>query len=171
VTPRYKFDVERGKWLRQVERYSYQQIADEMGCSRSTVQRNLSRRARRKKRASDRRRRRESGVCRDCGRRVTSRRSDSLAFHERCWRCQREFRGQAARSRVILALWAWHGAYGRWPRAYEWNPAPSQLKRLSAARRAEVIERWNSSKWPSSSSVVQLFGSWSAAIDQANLKR
>lgn len=72
------------------------------------------------------------------------------------------------RDAIVQALRAFRDTFGRTPTPVDANPSPSQLKRFSQERRAE-IERSAGFGLPSRDTVAREFGSWSAGIKAAGL--
>ena len=56
---------------------------------------------------------------------------------------------------------AWRARYGAAPSSYEWS-------RTHARRRGgEALKRVQTGEWPAPSTVIDLYGSWAAAVDDA----
>jgi hypothetical protein len=57
---------------------------------------------------------------------------------------------------------AWHARYGSPPTSYGWS-------RTHARRRGgEALKRLQSGEWPAPSTVIDLYGSWAAAVADAS---
>ena len=56
---------------------------------------------------------------------------------------------------------AWHARYGAAPSSYDWS-------RTHARRRGgEALKRLQTGEWPAPSIVIDLYGSWGAALADA----
>ncbi len=105
--------------------------------------------------------RRYQGVCRGCGRPTAARggKGDAYAYCKRC------HPGAIAptRTRVWVrdAMREWRARYGRPPSSTVWS-------RTHAKRRGgEPLKRLQSGEWPSPSTVIDLHGTWAAAVADA----
>ena len=68
---------------------------------------------------------------------------------------------QWTRERVRGAMRAWRARYGAAPSSYDWS-------RTHALRRGgEALERVQAGEWPAPSTVIDLYGSWAAAVADA----
>lgn len=112
------------------------------------------------------RKRKGTYVCPSCGKTIPH--TGEVVRPKRCRYCDIEHRHEVARRRYIDALCDWHRRYGDWPSAGDWNPAPSQLAKLSDERAALVRQRQSEGNWPPTSGAAQVFGSWFAAIEAAS---
>jgi hypothetical protein len=62
---------------------------------------------------------------------------------------------------VCEAMRAWRARYGAAPSSYEWS-------RTHARRRGgEALARLHAGEWPAPSTVIDLYGSWAAAVADA----
>jgi hypothetical protein len=105
--------------------------------------------------------RRYQGVCRGCGR-PTAARGGKGDVYLYCKRCHP---GAIAPTRtrewVRAAMRAWRQRYGRPPSSTDWS-------RTHARRRGgEPLKRLQSERWPSPSTVIDLYGTWAAAVADA----
>jgi hypothetical protein len=105
--------------------------------------------------------RRYQGVCRGCGRPTAARggKGDTYAYCKRC------HPGAIAPTRtrewVRDAMLEWRQRYGRAPSSTDWS-------RTHARRRGgEPLKRLQSEPWPSPSTVIDLYGTWAAAVADA----
>ena len=63
--------------------------------------------------------------------------------------------------RVREAMRAWRARYGAAPSSYDWS-------RTHARRRGgEALKRLQAGEWPAPSTVIDLYGSWAAAVADA----
>ena len=104
---------------------------------------------------------RYQGVCRGCGAPTQARNGKGDAY-EYCKRCHP---GAIAPTRthewVRDAMRAWAERYGRPPSSTDWS-------RTHARRRGDdALQRLRDRDWPPSSTVVDLYGSWAAALADA----
>lgn len=104
---------------------------------------------------------RYQGVCRGCGAPTASRggKGDAYEYRKRC------HPGVIAPTRtrgwVRHAMRAWAERHGRPPSSTDWS-------RTHARRRGgEALERLRDEDWPSPSTVIDLYGSWAAALADA----
>ena len=68
---------------------------------------------------------------------------------------------QWTRERVREAMRAWRARYGAAPSSYDWS-------RTHARRRGgEALKRVQAGEWPAPSTVIDLYGSWAAAVADA----
>jgi hypothetical protein len=79
--------------------------------------------------------------------------------------CKRRHPGAIApewtRERVREALRTWRARYGAAPSSYDWS-------RTHARRRGgEALKRLHAGEWPAPSTVIDLYGSWAAALADA----
>ena len=101
------------------------------------------------------------GVCRGCRAPTAPRngKGDAYAYCKRCHpgAIAREW----TRDRVREAMRAWHARYGSPPTSYDWS-------RTHARRRGgEALKRLQAGEWPAPSTVIDLYGSWAAALTDA----
>ena len=101
------------------------------------------------------------GVCRGCGAPTAPRngKGDAYAY---CKRCRPgAIARQWSRERVREAMRAWRARYGTKPSSYDWS-------RTHARRRGgEALKRLQAGDWPAPSTVIDLYGSWAAAVADA----
>ena len=97
------------------------------------------------------------GVCRGCGAPTAPRngKGDAYAY---CKRCRPgAIARQWTRERSREAMRAWRARYGAAPSSYDWS-------RTHARRRGgEALKRLQTGEWPAPSTVIALYGSWTAA--------
>ena len=68
---------------------------------------------------------------------------------------------QWTRERVREAMRAWRARYGAAPSSYDWS-------RTHARRRGgEALKRLQAGEWPAPSTVIDLYGTWAAAVADA----
>ena len=101
------------------------------------------------------------GACRGCGS-PTSPRGGKGDAYEYCKRCRPgAIARQWTRERVREAMRAWRARYGAAPSSYDWS-------RTHARRRGgEALKRLQAGEWPAPSTVIDLYGSWAAALADA----
>ena len=101
------------------------------------------------------------GVCRGCGASTSARygKGDAYAY---CKRCRPgAIARQWTRERVGEAMRAWRARYGAAPSWYDWS-------RTHARRRGgEALKQLQTGEWPAPSTVIDLYGSWAAAVADA----
>jgi hypothetical protein len=101
------------------------------------------------------------GVCRGCGAPTSARygKGDAYAY---CRSCRPgAIARQWTRERVGEAMRAWRARYGALPSSYDWS-------RTHARRRGgEAVKRLQAGDWPAPSTVIDLYGSWAAAVAHA----
>ena len=105
------------------------------------------------------------GVCRGCGAPTSARNGNGDAYAY-CKRCRP---GAIARrwtsERIREAMRAWRARYGAAQSSYDWS-------RTHARRRGgEALKRLQAGEWPAPSTVIDLYGSWAAAVADAWLSR
>jgi predicted transcriptional regulator len=101
------------------------------------------------------------GVCRGCGAPTAPRngKGDAYAYCKRCH--PGAIAPQWTRERVREAMRAWRARYGAAPSSYDWS-------RTHARRRgAEALKRLQAGESPAPSTVIDLHGSWAAAVADA----
>jgi len=97
------------------------------------------------------------GVCRGCGAPTTARggKGDAYQFCKTC------HPGAIAPTRtrewVRDAMHEWQQQYGRPPSSTDWSRTHARR------RRGEALERFRARDWPAPSTVIDIYGSWSAA--------
>lgn len=134
---------------------TFDQIAAQLGLARSTVTDAYYDPSGRKMRE---RKERQAGECVDCG--ATTMDSGSKP-PERCHPCATEHRRYWTRDRIIQAIRDWSDQYGAPPGAYDWDTG--RLKQINPAR----WKRFYAGRWPHQHTVLEMFGSWNAAIAAA----
>jgi hypothetical protein len=101
------------------------------------------------------------GVCRGCSARTSARngKGDAYAY---CKRCRPgAIARQWTRERSRESMRAWRVRYGAAPSSYDWS-------RTHARRRGgEALKRLQTGEWPAPSTVIDLYGSWEAAVADA----
>ena len=105
--------------------------------------------------------RRYQGVCRGCGAPTAARGGKGDAY-EYCRRCRPgAILRRRTRGWVRDAMREWRQRYGRPPSSTDWS-------RTHARRRGgEAPRRLRNGDWPPPSTVVDLYGSWAAALADA----
>ena len=101
------------------------------------------------------------GVCRGCGAPTAPRngKGDAYAYCKRCH--PGAIAPEWTRERVREAMRAWRARYGAGPSSYDWS-------RTHARRRGgEGLKRLEGGGWPAPSTVIDLYGSWAAAVADA----
>ena len=101
------------------------------------------------------------GVCRGCGAPTAPRngKGDAYAYCKRCHpgAIAREW----TRERVREAMRAWRARYGAAPSTYDWSRTHARWRGGEPLKRVQVGE------WPAPSTVIDLYGSWAAALADA----
>jgi hypothetical protein len=105
--------------------------------------------------------RRYQGVCRGCGAPTAARGGKGDAY-EYCKRCHP---GAIAPTRtrewVRCSMREWRQRYGRPPSSTDWS-------RTHARRRGgQALKRLRDGDWPPSSTVIDMYGTWAAAMADA----
>ena len=105
--------------------------------------------------------RRYQGVCRGCGAPTAARGGKGDAY-EYCKRCHPgAIAPMRTREWVRDAMRAWRERYGRAPSSTDWS-------RTHAVRRGgEALKRLGDGDWPPPSTVIDLYGTWAAALADA----
>lgn len=109
--------------------------------------------------------RRYQGACRSCGAATAARNGKGDAY-EYCKRCH-----PGAIAPVRTRQWAreamrdWQARYGRLPLSTDWSPAHAER------RGGEALARFEARAWPAPSTVISLYGSWAAAVRDADRGR
>jgi hypothetical protein len=101
------------------------------------------------------------GVCRDCGASTSARngKGDAYAYRKRCH--PGAIARQWTRERSREAMRAWHTRYSNPPNSDDWS-------RTHARRRGgEALKRLQTGEWLAPSTVIDLYGSWAAAVADA----
>jgi len=100
---------------------------------------------------------RYQGLCRGCGAPTSARNGKGDAY-EYCKHCHPgAIQTKWTRARVRDAMLAWRDRYGRLPTSYDWS-------RTHARRRGgQALARLSDGDWPSSTTVTDLYDSWTAA--------
>ncbi len=101
---------------------------------------------------------RYQGVCRGCGRPTAARGRKGDAY-EFCKGCHP---GAIAPTRT--RDWV-HNAMHEWRQRYGGPPSSTDWSRTHARRRGgEPLKRLQSAEWPSPSTVIDIYGTWAAAV-------
>ena len=88
-----------------------------------------------------------------------------------CLDCHHIERHENGRAAAIDSIRDWHSRYGEVPSAADWQIySPSVARRYSVERLYTILERHRDRDWPHPHGVLQLFGSWNAAIKAAGLE-
>ena len=150
--------VQLARHYREAEGLSIAQIAQRLGRSPATVKAYFYDPTGEKARAV---KARYQGVCRGCGAPTQPRngKGDAYAY---CKSCRPgAIASRWTRARVRAAMRAWRDRYGTGPSSYDWS-------RTHASRRGvEAVTRLDEGNWPSSATVTDLYGTWSAAYADA----
>ena len=105
------------------------------------------------------------GVCRGCGASTSARNGKGNAYAY----CKKCHPGAIAREwtpdRVREAMRAWHARYGSPPTSYDWSSTHAHR------RGGEALKRLQDGEWPAPSTVIDLYGSWAAAVADAFRRR
>jgi hypothetical protein len=133
------------------------EIAQRLGVSSSTVRNYL--RDPEGLRARARAATRAGSTCRFCNR-ATGAPRGSRTF-DLCPRCAASTRTSWTRARVLGAFWRWYSMFGKPPSSTDWNH--THAKRRGGA----ALERFRSDRWPTSTVVVRLFGTWAQLAEAA----
>jgi AraC-like DNA-binding protein len=133
---------------------SIAQIADRLGRSPATIKAYFYDPTGEKARAV---KARYQGVCRGCGAYTQPRngKGDAYAYCKACHPGAIERRW--TRQRVLDAMRAWEGRYGRLPSSYDWS------RTHTTRRGGEAVERLSDCDCPCPSVVAGVYGSWGAA--------
>ena len=150
--------VALARHYREAEGLSIAQIAERLGRAPATVKGYFYDPTGDKARAVKARYR---GVCRSCGAPTAARDGKGDAY-EHCKHCHPgAIAPQRTREWVRAAMGAWRDLYGRPPSSTDWS-------RTHARRRGgESLRRLQDGDWPSPSTVIDLYGTWSAAAAAA----
>ena len=144
---------------RDRERLSITEIARRLGRKESTIKAYLWDPTGEKARAV---KRRYQGACRSCGAPTTARGGKGDAY-QYCKDCHPgAIAPRRSREWVRQAVRDWQTRYGRWPTSTDWS--------VTHARRrgGAALERLQARDWPAPSTVIGIYGSWAAAIADAN---
>lgn len=148
--------------LREVEGLEWKEIGARLGLARSTVFDYYSDPTGNLARA---RKAQYQTPCSECGKLTNP---NGLRPCVRCRACSKAFVSRVARERVIEAIQDWSEEHGGIPpAATDWNP-PHAIT-LGHPEKAEKFHEANG-RWPYTSSVVPLFGTWNAAIRAAGFE-
>ena len=150
--------VQLARHYRDQEGLSIAEIARRLGRAEATIKAYLYDPTGDKSRAVKARYR---GVCRGCGAPTAPRngKGDAYAYCKRCH--PGAIAPQWTRERVREAISAWRARYGAAPSSYDWS-------RTHARRRGgEALKRVQAGEWPAPSTVIDLYGSWAAAVADA----
>lgn len=110
------------------------------------------------------RRKRYQGACLACGKPTTGSLGPSLA-PTHCVQCAPRMAAKWSEEKIVSAIQRWVALYGEPPAAMEWNPAQARHDGISDVDRIEI--RFERGDWPSTTSVINTFGSWNRAIQAA----
>lgn len=103
------------------------------------------------------------GTCVGCGVPTTGSRGRDAA-PERCSECAMAWIWDAEHKRILAAFREWFEEFGDRPYATDWNSCLARAK--GQPERAARSER-EPGRWPSTSSVINHFGTWNAAVKAA----
>lgn len=144
---------------------TWQEVADEMGISRSyayDLVRDPDYSKVRARKSSYR------GTCEECGGPTDG--SNGRAKAPRfCQGCVGDARAFWTKDTIVQAIQEYNSRFGRRPSAWDWSPALARA-RAHPERLAEIEERWQDGVWPSMTHVQGRFGSWNAAIEAAGFE-
>lgn len=105
-------------------------------------------------------RNRQLRVCPDCG-------GPKAISAQRCRTCRTKRDTKWTQDEIIAAMQEFHRRYGKTPSCTEWNPSLARWR-----KQPDVAEKFAADGcWPSVQTVMQRFGSWTAAVDAAGLPR
>lgn len=103
---------------------------------------------------------RQLRICPDCG-------GTKAVSAQRCRPCRVRHDTKWTQQQIVAAMQEYHRRYGKTPSCTEWNPSLARWRKTPA-----VAEKFLSDGcWPHVQTVIQRFGSWTAAIDAAGLPR
>jgi hypothetical protein len=108
------------------------------------------------------------GECARCGAVLSGGNGRGPSAPRHCAVCAPDANRTWTRDGVIAKIRTWVDLYGRPPSAPEWDPTPSRIADGSITEAAR--ERYHSGEWPSSNTVIGLFGTWNAAIEAAGFE-
>jgi AraC-like DNA-binding protein len=158
--------VALARHYREAEGLSIAQIADRLGRSPATIKAYFYDPTGDKARAV---KARYVGLCRGCGAYTRPRngKGDAYAYCKRCH--PGAIKRRWTRELIISAMLEWRERYGRPPSSYDWS------RTHAPHRGGEALRRLGEGRWPASSVVTSLFGSWvaarAAAVPAAGLGR
>ena len=146
--------VALARHYRDHEALSTAEIARRLGRAEATVKAYLYDPTGEKARAV---KRRYQGLCRGCGAPTTARGGKGDA-NEFCKNCHPgAIAPTRTRDGVRDAMHEWRQRYGRPPSSTDWS-------RTHARRRGgEALKRFQARDWPAPSTLIDIYGSWSAA--------
>jgi AcrR family transcriptional regulator len=147
--------VALARHYREAEGMSIAQIAERLGRAPATIKGYFYDPTGEKARAVKARYR---GVCRGCG--APTARGTARATPTRIANACHPgaIAPESTRERVREAMRAWRAHYGAAPSSYDWS-------RTNARRRGgEALKRLQTGEWAAPSTVINLYGSWAAAI-------
>lgn len=131
------------------------EIAQRMGCATSTVFQYIDDPDLEKLRA---RKKSYRGACVDCGT-ATDGTAGPTKAPARCNRCNGAHSREMTRRWILESFREWETLFGAPPSAMDWNPAHARSQNLHyKADRYEATGR----PWPSTTSVINIFGTWNA---------
>lgn len=105
--------------------------------------------------------------CVDCGKRTCFGAESARVPYPRCQECSVEHRRKWTPEVVVARIQEWARLYGDRPAQPDWNPW--QARALGQEDRAQRFESANG-YWPGFTTLVDVFGSWNAAIEAAGLE-
>jgi hypothetical protein len=148
--------VALARHYRDQEGLSIAEIARRLGRANATIKAYLYDPTGEKARAV---KRRYQGVCRGCGAPTAARGGKGDAYEKRC------HPGAIAPTRT--REWV-RDAMREWRRRYGGPPSSTDWSRTHARRRGgEALKRLEGGEWPPPSTVMDLYGSWAAALADA----
>ena len=101
------------------------------------------------------------GVCRGCGAPTQARNGKGDAY-EYCKGCHPGAAARApTREAVREAMRRWRSLYGATPSSYDWSRTHAR------ERGGEAVARLSAGAWPAPATVIDLYGSWAAALGDA----
>ncbi len=144
---------------RDAEQLSIAEIARRLGRAEATIKAYLWDPTGEKTRAV---KRRCQGACRGCGAPSSARngKGDAYAYCKHCH--PGAIQPKWTRASVRDAMLAWRSLCGRLPTSYDWS-------RTHARRRGgQALARLADGDWPSSATVTDVYGTWTAARADAS---
>jgi hypothetical protein len=99
--------------------------------------------------------------CVDCGARTCSGAEKARVAEPRCPACSYRHRSRWTEEVIVARIREWVAVHGEPPAKADWTPADA--RRCNDEERALRFERADG-YWPCGTSVIERFGSWSAAV-------